>query len=292
MTMPCAALDHVTVDTMSTGRAIDHVVLAVRDLDAAAKAYEGLGFTLTPRAAHEDRMGTANHLAQFAGRNFIELLEVDRPEKLAPHDFSQTPPFFSFGAHNRGWVAEREGMSMLVFAGDDARADIAAFGAAGVPTYAPFDFDRLARLPDGQEATVSFTLAFATSPDMPKIAFFVCQNRAQEHFWKPAFQTHKNSAQGIKAVYLASPAPERDSAFIGKMFGGAVTPVPGGMSVSCGRDQAVMVLGPEAILQRDPSFSPDLDLGPIFAGIALQGTGKDRETIPASAACGIFIGWI
>ncbi len=237
-------------------------------------------------------MGTSNRLAQFVGRNFIELLEVDRPDKLAPHDFSQTPPIFGFGAHNRDRIAEREGMSMLVFAGDDARADIAAFEAAGVPTYAPFDFDRLARLPNGREVTVSFSLAFATSPDMPKIAFFVCQNRAQKHFWKPAFQTHENGARGIKAVYLASPSPERDSAFVGKMFGGSVTPVPGGMSVSCGPDQAVRVLEPEAISERHPSFSPDPKLGPMFAGIALQGTDNDRETIPARAACGIFIEWI
>ena len=65
---------------MASGRAIDHVVLTVRDLDAAAITYQRLGFTLTPRAAHDDQMGTSNRLAQFRGRNFIELLEVDRPE--------------------------------------------------------------------------------------------------------------------------------------------------------------------------------------------------------------------
>jgi hypothetical protein len=49
---------------MPSGRAIDHVVLAVRDLDRAAGTFQGLGFTLTPRAMHEDRMGTSNRLAQ------------------------------------------------------------------------------------------------------------------------------------------------------------------------------------------------------------------------------------
>jgi catechol 2,3-dioxygenase-like lactoylglutathione lyase family enzyme len=62
---------------MASGRAIDHVVLAVRNLDRAAQTYQKLGFTLTPRAMHEDRMGTSNRLAQFGGMNFIELLEVD-----------------------------------------------------------------------------------------------------------------------------------------------------------------------------------------------------------------------
>ncbi len=237
-------------------------------------------------------MGTSNRLAQFAGRNFIELLEVDRPNRLAEHDFSRTPGLFSFGAHNRDRVAEREGMSMLVFAGDDARADIARFKTAAVPTYAPFDFERQARLPDGREVTVSFSLAFATSPDMPKIAFFVCQNRAQAHFWKPAFQRHANGADGIRAVYLASPSPARDAAFLGKLFNGEVTPFPGGRCVACGPDQEVKVLTPEAISKRDPSFSADPDSEPIFAGIALQVTGRGREIVPASAACGIFVEWI
>jgi len=274
---------------MIAGRPLDHVVLAVRDLDEAANVFHDLGFTLTPRAAHEDSMGTSNRLAQFQAHNFIELLEVDRPLSLAPHELTQSPPFFSFGAHNRDFTAVHEGISMLAFAGDDARADIADFTAAEIPTYAPYDFDRLARLPDGREVTVSFSLAFATSPDMPSIAFFVCHNRAQEHFWKPAFQTHENGARGIKAVYLMSDSPERDAHFVGGMFGGAIAPFPGGMRVSCGPDQEVRVLTPHAISERDGSFVYNPEAGPLFAGVALHSHARHQVTIPATEACGIFI---
>src|SRR5262249_61200545 len=86
---------------MTSGRAIDHVVLAVRDLARVAATYEALGFTLTPRALHEDRMGTSNRLAQFKAKNFIELLEVDRPDRLPRHDFAAQPPFFHFGDPHR-----------------------------------------------------------------------------------------------------------------------------------------------------------------------------------------------
>lgn len=275
---------------MTSGRTIDHVVLAVRDLDATAKIYEALGFTLTPRAAHEDRMGTSNRLAQFRSGNFIELLEVDRPQLLAPHDFTQEPPFFGFGAHNRAAVAARQGLSMLVFASEDARADIAAFQAAGVPTYAPFDFERQARLPDGSSVTVSFSLAFATSPDMPEVAFFVCQNRAPEHFWKPAFQSHANGATGIRAVYLASPDPQRDGAFIGRMFGGAVTSLPDGCRVACGPGQEVRVLTPEAVAARSPSLPGDSVRGPRLVGLALD-CPQAKPPVPAASAAGAFIEW-
>lgn len=275
---------------MATGRSIDHVVLAARDLDEAARAYEGLGFTLTPRAHHEDRMGTSNRLAQLAGESFIELLEVDRPERLEPHDAARTPPFFSFGAHNRSAVAERDGLSMLVFASDDARADIARFAAAGSPGYAPFDFERQARLPDGGAVTVSFSLAFATSPDMPKPAFFVCQNRAPQHFWKPAFQTHANGATAVRAVYLASPAPERDAAFVARLFGGATKAIAGGLSVACGAAQEVRVVSPETVRAIDPSFPQAALSSPVLAGLALVGDAA-RETTPSAAACGAFLEW-
>src|SRR5262245_31264678 len=182
---------------MAAGRPIDHVVLAVHDLDRAAARYERLGFTLTPRAFHDDRMGTSNRLAQFRGRSFIELLEVDRPDKLDPHDFSRVPPFFSFGDHNRLALDEREGPSILVFAGDDARPDIRRFEAAALSTLSPFDFERQARLPDGTEVTVAFTLAFAQSPEMPRVAFMVSQNRAEEFFWKAEYQSHPNGVQAI-----------------------------------------------------------------------------------------------
>lgn len=268
------------------GRAIDHVVLAVRDLDAAAATYEGLGFTLTPRARHEDRMGTSNRLAQFAGRNFIEILEVDRPDRLQPHDLGSSPPFFSFGDHNRRALEDREGLSMLVFASDDARADLARFQAAGLRA-SSFDFERQAVLPDGSTATVSFSLAFAWSPDMPKAGFFSCQNRAQQHFWKPQFQEHANGARSIAAVYLASPEPEGDARFVGSMFGGEVTPAADGWRVACGAEQELLVLTPEAMAKRDPTFGAASEAR--FAGIRLAG-GR-QATTPSGAAHGMFIEW-
>jgi glyoxalase-like protein len=273
------------------GRAFDHVVLAVRNLDRAAGTYERLGFTLTPRAAHNDRMGTSNHLAQFQGRNFIELLEVDRPDTLAPHDFAASPPFFSFGDHNLRALQGREGLSMLVFAGEDARADIRNFAAAGLPTFQPFDFERPAVLPDGSVATVAFSLAFVHRTEAPRVAYFVCENRAQNLFWKPQYQSHANGARGIVAVYLASNDPERDAAVVGKMFGGRIQENPGGFRVACGQRQELRVLGPRMIEKLDPSFMTEASDSPVLAGIAVA-TSQSREVTPSRLAHGMFIEWI
>ncbi|MEM7777469.1 MAG: VOC family protein [Pseudomonadota bacterium] len=275
---------------MATGRPIDHVVLAVRDLDQTAAVYERLGFTLTPRAAHEDRMGTSNRIAQFRGRNFIELLEVDRPDLLQRHAFDAPQPFFSFGDHNRLATQTRDGLSLLVFQTDDTRADLSRFAAAGLQTFAPFDFERQAQLPDGTTATVSFSLGFVRSPHMPRVGFFVCENRAQHLFWKPEFQQHANGADVISSVHLASSEPERDAAFIAAMFDGACTTISGGMSVACGPGQDVRVLTPHAIAEIDPTYEPPLSAEPILAGLSVR-TSASRPTISSAEGCGMFIAW-
>ena len=64
-------------------RRIDHLVLAVHDLEAAAALYTKLGFQVGARNRHP--WGTENRLVQF-GSSFIELITVGQnPETIAPH---------------------------------------------------------------------------------------------------------------------------------------------------------------------------------------------------------------
>src|SRR6266545_7584937 len=79
-------------------RGLDHVVHAVRDLDAAADAYRRLGFTVGARNAHP--WGTHNRIVQLPGF-FIELLTVAEPEKIPPAE----PGGFSFGAFQHEFLA-------------------------------------------------------------------------------------------------------------------------------------------------------------------------------------------
>jgi hypothetical protein len=268
---------------MPSGRAIDHVVIAGRDLDALAARYEALGFTLTPRAFHEDRMGTSNRLAQFRGRNFIELIEVDRPDKVE----EPGPGGFAFGAFLKRFLARREGLAMVVFRTEDARADIADWREAGVDTYEPFDFERQARLPDGSEATVGFSLGFATSPEMPELGFFVCQNRAEEHFWKPAYQEHANGAGEIVAVRLVAGEPARHGAFLGRLFGGEVTERAGDVSVACGPHR-IEVVRPEAVEESDDRPG----MGALGAGLAIRTARPAPATTRATQAGNVAIEWV
>lgn len=188
-------------------RGIDHLVLPVRDLDRAREIYTRMGFTLTPPARHP--WGTANSLVQF-DRCFLEILAVADQSLIREHGSGS----FSFGAFNRDFLSRREGFSMLVLESADARADTAEFAKAGLKTYRPFDFSRKAVLPSGEEVTVAFSLAFTSDPNVADAGFFTCQQHAPEHFWKPDYQRHANSARTITGVVMTSADPASHEQFL------------------------------------------------------------------------------
>ena len=101
---------------MNARRRIDHVVVAVRDLDAAGTFFQRLGFQVGARNRHP--WGTHNQLVQLPGF-FVELLTVAEPEKLGSDGFSAL-----FGTYNRIFLKHHEGLSLLILESSDARAGI------------------------------------------------------------------------------------------------------------------------------------------------------------------------
>lgn len=207
-------------------RHIDHLVVAVRDLDAAGTAYEALGFQVGVRNRHP--WGTENRIIQFP-RSFIELITVAPDADIPPHAQGR----FSFGAFVRDFLARREGLAMLVLGSDDANADAREFAAEGIGTFEPFHFAHSGCSPDGTETRVAFTLAFAVDDTAPDAGFFTCQQHFPEAFWNPRVQVHPNGATGIAAVEFAAPSPAAHlpflAAFSGSAPDGGTIPLDNGM---------------------------------------------------------------
>src|SRR6266545_8295306 len=60
---------------MITG--IDHIIIAVADLNVAVRSYRGLGFTVVPGGRHP--IGTHNALISFADGSYLELIAFFEP---------------------------------------------------------------------------------------------------------------------------------------------------------------------------------------------------------------------
>jgi len=229
-------------------RRLDHLVICVHDLAQAALDWQTLGFNLTPTGVHP--FGTSNRLAMF-GNNFLELLAVTDAAAVPP----AAPGRFSFAAHNRDFLATGEGMSMLAMHSADAHADAAHFEANHIGAYAPFDFGRDAVLPGGGAARVEFSLAFATDPAMPGIAFFTCQQRhPPELFWKPEYQRHPNGVLRAIEVVMSAPEPAAHRTFLERITESTAELAPGRLTAGARGDQITM-LGPAEMARRLPGLA-------------------------------------
>ena len=168
---------------------IDHVIVGVHDLEAAAEAWRRLGFVCTPKGRH-DTWPTANTCVMLAG-DYIEILGKAGPGEAMGLD---------------GFLARREGLMGLAWATDDADAAFAAFQAAGQAGEPPKDLSRSLDLPEG-ETRLRFRLTHP-SPSAPLgLAGFACQHVTPGPMRRPEWLAHANTARRIRAVTVAVDDP-------------------------------------------------------------------------------------
>lgn len=173
---------------MSPLTGLDHVVIAVKDLDTAAATYRKLGLTLTPRGLHEGK-GTGNHCIMFPN-TYVELLGI----------VDET------GA--KGRLAERvnargEGCIAIAYGADDADKTYAALQVAGIEAEPPNDLSRPLDL-DGKRNMVRFRNIMLPKLALPETMQFVCTHVTPEltrarHEW----QLHPTGATGVAEVIVA-----------------------------------------------------------------------------------------
>jgi Glyoxalase-like domain len=246
-------------------RDIDHIVHAVRDLDAAAELYRGLGFTVGARNRHPRAWGTQNYIIQLP-YTFIELLAVTDPGGIVPHG----PRHFSFGAFNRDFLGFGQGLSMLVLKGSGAQ-DAEDFCTNGIGDFDLYDFDREGKRPDGAPVKVAFTLAFAHDPAAPNAGFFTCQQHYPENFWNPAFQKHPNGVSNVAGVVAVAEQPARHMNFMQSFTGGTAQTGGDGFTIATPRG-TIEVTTPAALLDRYGVKAPDVSRGARLAAIRFATT--------------------
>jgi len=263
-------------------RGIDHIVHAVRDLDAAAHCYRRLGFTVGARNRHP--WGTHNHIVQFPGF-FIELLTLAEPDKLGEDGFS-----LLFGAYNRDFIERGDGLSLLVLESRDATADDAAFRAAGIVGSDVMRFEREGRRPDGATVKLAFSLAFAEDQRAPDIRFAVCQQHYPENFWNPAFQKHANGVDGIAGVVAVAHSPEQHRDFLEAFVGARAESRADGFSIGTPRG-TIDLLTPAAFVRDYGVSPPDISRGPRLAALRLAASGGGKRTVigPADAKGAVLV---
>ena len=188
-------------------RSIDHLVLAVPDLVAAAATYRALGFSVGTRNRHP--WGTENHVVQLDGA-FLELIGL-ADDYVAPAPYH---PAARFAGEVEAAVKRGGGFGLLALRTEDAAAEAERLSAAGLGSGRMLHFGRTAETPDGMRRELSFTLAFVDEAALPEAGFFFCQHGRPEHFWSAAAQVHANGARSLNSVTLCHDTPSAYAAVI------------------------------------------------------------------------------
>ena len=243
--------------------ALDHALILVRALDAAAPAWRRLGFTLTSRGRHVE-LGTANHTVVFP-RDYLELMTVAQPT-----------------AANERWGAALvtgDGLHALALATDDAVATHERLAARGVPSEAPIRFGRPVVTADGMR-DARFTVCMLEPRATPAVGAFFCQHHTPDLVWRPDSLAHANTAIGVAGVTVIRADPDRDGPAYERLLGSArVHPHPGGVTLALGRTQLWLVR-PDYAAARLDRRPPDP--GPLGLTVAVADLAAARRVLAAN----------
>lgn len=197
----------------SPPRAIDHLVLPVKDIAGARARYEALGFTVAPDGLHP--FGTENCCIFIADGTFLEPLGIAHRETceaaaLQGNSFIRNDQAYRFRIGD-------EGFSHLVVKSDDAKADDAFYKQSGMSGGEQVQFSRTFEAPDGESGEISFELAFTADQRSPDSHFFACQFVSPVKADRSALQTHANGVICMNEV-IATEVNPTDFQYFFQMF--------------------------------------------------------------------------
>ncbi len=128
---------------------------------------------------------------------------------------------------------------------------------------------------------MGFSLAFASHPKIESAGFFVCQQHAPEHFWKPEYQRHENTALGVQEVCLVADEPLSLVEFL-QAFAGSdtVTAADGSAAIVIARG-TIMVLTSDRFAERYGASPPRSHPLPALAGytVGVSDLGAARKAV-------------
>lgn len=174
---------------------IDHVVIAVRDLDQAVVDYTAAGFTVTPGGEHTNGE-TRNALIAFTDNTYFELIAWNDPDRPSNHPW---------------WKRLQAGEGFVDYALRTADLDleIARLREAGFEVPDPTPGGRMR--PDGE--AVEWQTVRLDPERYPSLPFY-CHSTNDLSLRVPSGQAaiHANGATGIHKIFIGVADLERASA--------------------------------------------------------------------------------
>lgn len=193
---------------------VNHVGIAVRDLDAVSRHYERLGFTLTPLSMHrgsltpggaEEAFGTGNRCTIFRN-NYLEILAwIDRDK-------------FDFGVSR--FLEKHEGAHIICFGCGDASTVNARVRSEGFETSGVIPLQRNVGTPEGERTAKFECVHFGDRKAfMPEGLIQAAHHVTPQYIHQDRYMRHANGVVALSEVFLGVADPDAYESKYAKLTG-------------------------------------------------------------------------
>ncbi|MBH1963118.1 MAG: VOC family protein [Comamonadaceae bacterium] len=238
---------------------INHVGVAVHDLDAASSLYERMGFTLSELSVHSGAskvgepvqlMATGNRCAVFAN-NYVELLGIVNPGKL-----------------DWGWgkfLDKFQGAHIICFGCQDPATVDQRAKASGINTSGVVHLQRDVETATGKQTASFECVHLGESPEGLMQAAY---HRTPELIHQPRHMQHANGANGITSIVLQSQDPRATANRYAGLTGLPVVQQPDAFEITLPNGNKLKFVSVEHIAKLYPGslFPP----GPSIAAVGFS----------------------
>lgn len=196
---------------------LDHVGVAVKDLDLGKQAFSRLGFTLTPRSIHSgarspgapvEPWGSGNHCAMFR-EGYLEIIGVVDPNKYSSA---------------LSMVQRYEGAHIVAVGCGSADDICTALRRRGVNVEPPRALERDAAYgaSNNEKRRARFRNVYLDSRRFNEARFILIEHLTREVLWQPHLIAHPNGVMGISDVFFCVSDPDETAKKLALVFGTTV----------------------------------------------------------------------
>jgi catechol 2,3-dioxygenase-like lactoylglutathione lyase family enzyme len=259
---------------MSSSVKLDHIGVAIKDLERGRQAYERLGFKLTPRSIHRGSptpgapvvpFGSGNHCAMFH-EGYLEVVGL-----VDPTIFSNIKPM----------VARYEGAHIVAFGVESADATYQELATRGIPIELARQLERDAAYgPQNNELKrAAFRNMYFDPAKYPEARLLYIEHLTRDVLWQPHLLDHPNGIVSLSDVFLCVPdaraAADRYAALFARPAGEVA---PGEWRIALAHGQ-VWIATPDAWAVRSQGAAAPALPSPAGIGFKVKNLATTRALL-------------
>jgi hypothetical protein len=240
---------------------LDHLMVKVDSLKAAADKFSRMGFDLTPESRIES-LGVVNRLVLLWPRqpgvaNFLELMSVADPGSVDP-TMAEI-------------LSGNEGLKMIVHLASDIEKFVATVREGQTWVDPVWDIRREWQPPDGERQTIRFRVTKPV-PGQPPFTINAYQPNAIGQYLQDRFRNHANGARHVAAVTGIVPAQEFAPAvaYFESLYGVSALHAGAGIAEIRPRDVTLRIVAESSLASLYPEIDRARYAPPCLAAVTIE----------------------